>query len=253
MGRERSRAYPGINLEKAVQLAKMIKQGLGKGAHDRDSVSKGMGFQKFHGEIGRKIAAMVQFGLLNKKGSTYSLSQLSEKVTHPKNDIEFRDAIREAVFLPDLYKEVMEKYAPEGRLPSQLPNILHREYKITSSASHDAGKLLVESGIYAGVLDDNYQFLTSQSAVGRPEEGGRGFDRTTEEDVGEKGVIDETVETPDDVAPEDVKRPVGYQMFRFAITDGRFVEIKIPPELNAKDLAIIRKQLELFELQAEVG
>ncbi|MNI81549.1 hypothetical protein D3C73_1381750 [compost metagenome] len=41
------------------------------------------------------------------------------------------------------------------------------------------------------------------------------------------------------------------QTFNFSLTDGRFAQLMVPTGLKVKDIKILRKQIELLELQIE--
>lgn len=241
--KERSRAYPGSTLEQSVNYARKIREALGKGAYDREALANALGYSSASGDVARKIAAMVQFGLLDKSGNQYKLSLLSESITHPKDDKEFKDALVKAIYLPPLFKEVLTKFEPDGLIPKQLPNILYRDHGITNAASSEASQIFLQSCVYAGILNENNQFV-----------------QITNEQEGSCLPLDNLkdnsdVPTPDNIPPQ---KSIGFeinrtdtQMFKFALTKGKFAELIVPTELKNKDIAIIRKQIELLELQVD--
>lgn len=75
--KQRSAAYPVINLESAINRLILLNQSLGKGPYSRTDAAKGMGYSGLSGASSRTVAALVQYGLLDRSGNTYSLSELS--------------------------------------------------------------------------------------------------------------------------------------------------------------------------------
>lgn len=249
--RERSKAYPGCALEDCVRFTSMIKKALGRGTHDRESLAKAMGFSTVSGAVSPKIAALVHFGLLERTGSGYELSALSRSITDPLDEGERRKAVRDAFALPTLYQEIIDKFELDGKIPSHLATHLHRFHGITDSASTQAAEIFVSSGRYAGALDESNNIMRADlqetKVVGEVL-----ADRTTAEPVQVAPPGIHPVLPP--LAPFNVPAqfPSGHQRFEFAITQGRTVVLTVPTDLNSKDIRIIRKQIELLELQAGI-
>ncbi len=246
--RERSRAYPGATLQDCVEFTKLVKKALGKGAHDRNSLAKAMGFGSVSGAVSPKIAAMVHFGLLDRDGSDYELSDFSKRITDSLDNTEFATALREAFRMPVLYREILEKFSSEGEIPSQLPVHLHRFHGITDSASHQASEIFLASGRFAGVIDDANKIVASF-----PDQNELLHEVPREEGRDSATAPDSTLtNTSPIVTTPPLHVSLAHQRFEFSISQGRTVVLLVPSELNAKDIRIIRKQIELLELQAGI-
>jgi hypothetical protein len=245
--RERSKAYPGANLEDCAEYLRLIKVNLGKGVHDRDSLAKAMGYDKASGSVNPKIAALVHFGFLQRALGGYELTPNAARITDPLNQEEKRDEVHSAFTRPTLYQQLLEKFAAEGQIPVQLATHLHRFHGITAASSKSAAQIFLESGRYAGVLDAEGKIISSRS--------------TTTPSAPSSGEASQAQNKPtlvvsngDHEGLPDEKKSVsgGTQRFEFAISDGRTATISVPSELNERDIKIIKKQIELLELQAGV-
>lgn len=250
--RERSKAYPGCALEDCVRFVGMIKKALGRGTHDRESLAKAMGFSTVSGAVSPKIAALVHFGLMERTGAGYELSELSRSITDFLDDGERRRAIREAFALPTLYQEIIAKFEPDGKIPSQLATHLHRFHGITDAASAQAAEIFISSGRYAGALDEFNNITRSElheaKAMSEP------LAAIQPAEISQ--VIPPSippVQQPPTPISVPAQTPSGHQRFEFSITQARTVVLVVPSDLNAKDIKIIRKQIELLELQAGIG
>lgn len=250
--RERSRSYPSVNLEKAIEDTKQVRTKLGRGKIDKEQISVALGYQSYNGKSGTRISTMVQFGLLEKKDG-YSLSKLSEKITHPKDQVELDSAILEAFKTPELYSELVERYLGDGRFPDQLENILCRDFGITASASQEATRRFIESAQFAKLIDENKIFITSNNEeLDKLEE----FEQTiyipTPTNRHQRSevvdMVPVTFGTDSHNSPFDNDRK---QTFNFSLTDGKFAQLMVPTGLKVKDIQILRKQIELLELQVE--
>ncbi|WP_276356457.1 hypothetical protein [Cohnella caldifontis] len=249
--KERSRSYPSASLEKAIEDTKLVKSKLGSGKLDRDQISIALGYQRINGLAGTRISTMVQFGLLDKDDG-YSLSKLSEKITHPKSKEERNEAILEAFLKPELYAELVQRYQGDGRFPDQLDNILYRDFGITANASQDAAKLFIQSAQFANLIDEARVFLHNETIE---------IHQNEEE-------IDQTVyiPTPNKYQQPDIVDMIAVtnsgtyinnysmdskQTFNFSLSEGKFAQVIVPTGLKTRDIQILRKQIELLELQIE--
>ena len=85
--RERSVAYPGIPLEEAVAAALSLRTALGKAAFSREDAANALGYKGVSGASSVKVASLVHYGILNRTGNTYVLSELSERISHPPSEV----------------------------------------------------------------------------------------------------------------------------------------------------------------------
>lgn len=147
----RSSGYPGFALDECVEGVQKVKQELGNGSSSRDLIAKAMGYSGLTGASGTKISACVHFGLLDRTGNAYALSELSRRVLTPLSDDERREAVVEAMRAPVLYNKLIEAYAGRA-LPGMLENILVRDYKIIDNSAKRAAEIFKKSLEYAGML-----------------------------------------------------------------------------------------------------
>jgi len=253
MARERSRAYPAYGLKDAVEWAGAIQKNIGRGVFDRDMAAHSFGSAGGSGTVPRKVASMVQFGILDLQKGGYKLSNLGLKIVMPCNDAERKEAIVEAFGAPPLYKDVLARYAPEGCIPTQLPNILAREFRIAPPAAPSAVRVFLDSGRYAGVLNDEGEIID-----------GAGF-RADESDslpLDGVGVDEESCSTdsrgqsdtrPAPLRADSADQPMraGQQIQELRLSKGT-ARLIVPEELSSRDIKLLQKMLEVWALQVEL-
>jgi hypothetical protein len=250
--RERSKAYPGTSLEDCVGYVREIKTNLGKGIHDRDSLARALGFERATGAVNPKIASLVHFGFLDRAEGGYELSPNALKITDPISESEAKEEVRAAFHRPVLYQEILEKFKQEGQIPLQLATHLHRFHGITDAASGTAADIFLESGRFAGVLDQSNRFVADETAP-RDRNGNEQENGAAESMIEDRAPVEKGDVAKDRAAIEHPPKSIpGSQRFEFAVTGGHTVVLIVPAQLNDKDIKIIRKQVELLELQASI-
>jgi hypothetical protein len=131
--KSRSPAYPSINLETAIQRARLL--------HDKErtyptpiaTVAAHWSYSSLNGAALGAIAALKKYGLLDDEGSgnqrKAKLSQLAEVILVHPDDAVRRTAIAEAALRPSVHRELWEKYH------DQLPSDSSLRWELT----HDRG------------------------------------------------------------------------------------------------------------------
>lgn len=233
---ERSRAYPVISLGPAVEAIQKIVHDLGSGDHDRSSLTQALGYASPTGLAARKVAALVHFGLLERDKSTYRVTSLADQILHPKDDEERTRAIREAFVRPAVFNELCDKYAAEGKVPRQLSNLLFRDHQISRNAASDVAQVFLESGTYAGVLNEGGWFTNAND--------GAVVESTPPAPAPAEAPTAPRLTSPP--APEAVTAQ-DQQRFEIGLSAGR-AQLVVPVELNRNDIVKLRKLLELIEL-----
>jgi hypothetical protein len=152
--RERSIAYPSINLEKAIELVSKLRSELGKGPYSREDAAKGIGYAGISGASARSVAALVHYGLLERNGDTYQISELGEEIIHPtdETDAKRKMALVTAAKSPKLFQKIVNRFQGQS-LPGLLDNILVRE-GVSSNYSKEVATILKESLIFSGILQN---------------------------------------------------------------------------------------------------
>lgn len=159
MKRERSTAYPVLDLATAYRILRQDLAGLGTAELDRDQMAKKLGYQTAWGGLAaRKIGALVHYGLLNRRANRYGLSPLGLRLQNlDLGDPEFFSAICSALEHPTLFKALLDRYRDFGKLPTNLAQEL-ATFGITERASADVAELFRNSALFAGVLDTGELF-----------------------------------------------------------------------------------------------
>lgn len=162
----KSREYPAINLRKAVDLARRIYE-KDRWAESPVAVAvKHMGYGGLNGVSRTSLSALKKYGLLEYLGSgdnlRVKLSDLSKKIFTPVNEDETAEAIWEAMCLPQINAEVLEKY-PNWQLPSPetFANVLERDFRMQHGAANS----------YIADLNESLEFARSyKRSEGQSEE-----------------------------------------------------------------------------------
>ncbi len=236
----RSKAYPGVALDACVEQLKAVRRAIGPGPHSREAMADAVGVAS--NTFIRTVAAMCHFGLMVRASDGYQVTDLGRQVLDPL-DGELPDAMHQAVYNPRLYSQVLTHFETEGQLPNRLATVLHRRFGITHNAADLAAKILIRSAEHAGVIDGDLRFMRTKGAetpLPREEDDQRA---ATVSDVKFKNTAEASV----------VRSDSDQQEFYFRLTEGRFALLRVPAELNSRDIEIITKQIELLELQVGDG
>ncbi len=164
--RERSHSYPIFDLAVAYRILRQELAGLGIGEHDRPAIFFCLGHTaEVSGGAARKVAALLQYGLLNQRGSLYGLSPLGLRVQRlAEGDPEFRSALSVCLENPPLFRRILERFRSAGRLPKDLSSTL-KDLDITAKASTEAAAVFWRSAVFAGVLAVDGRLIASQDEV----------------------------------------------------------------------------------------
>lgn len=149
--KKRSASYPAFNLEQAVEATRQLKDKLGDGPYSREHMAVALGYKGVTGSSGMKIAACVNFGLLDRTGNTYSQSDLARKLFHYIDNEEREATLIEAFGHPSLYQKLIAEYSGKS-LPGMLESILVRNYGIQENAAKGAVTNFKESAEFVGAL-----------------------------------------------------------------------------------------------------
>ena len=237
---ERSRAYPVLNLEEGSRAIGEILSRLGDGAFGREVLAEVLGYSNAHGGPGaRKIAALAQYGLLRRRAGRYSPTPLARRIAEAGHAQERESALRRALRQPPLFRALIERYAPQGRVPAHLASVLWREHGITRKASRAAAETFLQSARYAGVLDRDGVLLPGEPAGPPPPER-----RPPERRPPERRRRQESPRQPAASAAAE-----GQQRFEVALTGGRVARLLLPLGLCREDLEIVRRQIDFLEYQ----
>ncbi len=214
-----------------------ILTGLGDGSFSRELLGEVLGYSNARGGPGaRKIAALAQYGFLQRRAGLYSPTSLAREAL-ASSEAARRGALQRALQHPPLFAALLDRYEPQGRVPAQLAGVLWRDYGITQKASHVAAATFYKSARYAGVLDRDGAFVPD-SESSRPPDAHQEETRQARQDSNFK---------PPTNARRDSKSTE--QRFEFALTSGKVARLFLPLELCRRDLEIVRKQIDFLEYQ----
>jgi hypothetical protein len=248
----RSRAYPVSPLETAVEDLKTLDRELGRVRHDRDAVAQALGYKSGSGAAARKVAALVQYGFVERHKDEYQVAELADHVLHPTTERERAEALRMAFFNVALFEEVVNSFRAGGRLPGQLANLLYRQHRITAAAKEEVAEILLASAESAGIIDGEGRFLdvAANETAGKRDDDDAQVDEGEDEDEDGHGQPRARDAIKDPTAPKDEFASTAAQMQRVVLTHG-WAELRLPEKLTARDLKKLRKLIEVVALDVE--
>lgn len=159
--RKRSTSYPSINLEEAIQRLSSLNQAYGMSKYSREDAAKGIGYGGLSGASARAVAALVQYGLLERDGNAYTPSSLAKGILFPVSDEEKAKSIKMAAQSPRLFAIIVNQYKGQS-LPTMLENVLMRQ-GIHGGASKEAASAIRDSFAFAGLLKNGIVSLNTQN------------------------------------------------------------------------------------------
>jgi hypothetical protein len=125
---DRSPRYPNADLEDAVlQISKVFSSDR-RNPIDRLVAAKHMGYSSLNGSADKALAALMQYGLLEKvaKGEV-CVSQVAVDILHPEAKNDRSDAISRAAYSPRVFAAIRERF-PDGHFSDEsLKSFLIRE------------------------------------------------------------------------------------------------------------------------------
>lgn len=164
--RERSKAYPVEGLKESEQGAIALYRQFGEEPQSRETLVKGLGYKSAEGGLGpRRVAGFVLFGLFTRSKGKYSPTGLMQDLLRPRSQKEREAALRSALEHSALFKQLLARYRGQGRVPTELANVLIRDFGISKAAAARVARIFLESGRYAGVLDADANFVEAASAT----------------------------------------------------------------------------------------
>ena len=209
---------------------------LGDGSFSREVLGEILGYSNARGGPGaRKIAALAQYGFLSRRAGLYSPTALARETLEGSSEAIRQVALQRALRQPPLFAALLDRYRPQGRVPTQLANVLWRDYGITRKASRVAAENFCTSAREAGLLDRDGAFTpdledlhqaadsSSQPPDSRPQPNTDQDDRRFEQRF--------------------------EQRFEFALTHGRVAKLLLPLKLSRRDLEIVQKQIDFLHYQ----
>lgn len=144
--------YPKIDLRSSVEIATQIEND-SAGKATIDLIANLLNQSPTSSSITGKIAAMGQFGLIDKEGELFVITDLAKKIIYKIDDEQHEKNLKQAFFssqiYSDAYKRLKGKFVPKNEI---LRNILIQEFKISSATAENAVKTLLDSATYANIM-----------------------------------------------------------------------------------------------------
>ena len=242
--KNRSRAYPSLDLHEAIDVLRLLVEVHDFREGDRDCIARLLGHASgLSGVAGRKVAALVHFGLLERRESRYRLTALSRHICDSVAEESFRSALRRAFLIPPLFRELVDSYRPTGAIPRYFAEALP-DHGVTEAARHEVARIFMASGEYAGILAADGVFLDEKSGAPLPSpKATPKQEAVPAQEAPPVNNMQAVVTAPDP----------NIQTLRFFLTDRKMAEIKLPAGLNEDDLHLIRAQVDFLELQVRLS
>lgn len=118
--RKRSPRYPIVGIDEALERARLIYNEDRRAFATFDAILEHMGYkarEKKGGRSARMVATLNQYGLLEKKGGQYRVSDTAFRIFElPEDNPERAQLIRQAALSPPIISKVLRHY--KGELPS---------------------------------------------------------------------------------------------------------------------------------------
>jgi hypothetical protein len=248
--RERSAAYPGVSLEESFKFTLDVLKHFPTKDRIINRADIATVLETSESTVLRDVSACVQFGFFIKLKEGYQISKLFRDIKDPLNDNERRKLFVTAFKSPKLYQQLIEKFDGHA-VPEELKVHLIRFFGIAEKAAPSAAEIFIESAKFCGVLSDKR--VLDVNVI---------FDKITDNNIqvaevipqGENGSKNEDVINHIDITPKEneVRRLPAvndlYEDVRVKVTNNKFIFLKYPQELNKKDIAILRKEIEKIEI-----
>ena len=107
MARVRSPNYPALSLADAVERVGRVFQKEHRHPSPKEVVMKGMGYGGVNGASLGALSAAVKYGLLDKQGDQYRVSDRMLTILHPHTSQEKAEALEAAATAPPLFADMM--------------------------------------------------------------------------------------------------------------------------------------------------
>jgi hypothetical protein len=236
----RGRKVPRHNLREAIDFLKQIHVGCGRGPIDRENLAKALGHSSENGASNAKVGALTHFGLLERAGGAYRLSELAFGIISPTLEGEEHACLAKAALNPAVYSELYAEFCGNA-IPRLLPNLMQRRFGMSASIADTASRIFTESLEYGGLLRNGVVLRDTVAEARGPSES-------------EEPQIPSTTETRAN-APQkslrmqdsSVRSTTEARQFHVPLSRGRSGVMQLPLEMTATDVERIRGWLNLME------
>lgn len=237
--RTRSRGHPGIDLRSARQLLSALAAEHGDQVFKRDEGANTLGYSSgSSGLPARKLAALVHYGLLNRRPGAFKVSPLGHQLLSSSDLPEIRRARKEAFLNPALFREIIDRYRAAGHLPRYFDHALVEEFGISEKASRDVAEIFIDSGRFAEALSQDNEILEADRAS-------EPFEARMIADSVDSGLVEKRT------APAAAELPTELRTTNVPLDgQGRHAVLSLPKILYSQDLETLRRYLDFLEPMA---
>ena len=237
---QRSKAYPRIGIEEAIQIVKEIHRAVGSGPFSREAVAESMGLSPKSGYANSKTAAMVHYGFLSRTGSSYKMTALADRVLHPTHIEEERDAAIEAIRNPTLFVGLFDRFNGNP-LPSLLPNILARDFGISGKQADDVAEIFRSSVDFVGLL---------RNGILHKDPGTNSSDPPPDHNSNKEQQLNTVVtrgSAPTYIGTTTTGTALGSRQYQIPLRRSEVAVLSLPSHVEQRDLERIKQWIDLME------
>jgi hypothetical protein len=114
MERQRSPSYPSLSLPQAVDMVAKLHKANRTSTISRETAAKDLGYTGLTGRSLTVIAALAQYGLIERAGKgDIKVTRRAVDILHSVDSADRAEAIQDAAFAPNLFQQLHERF-PEG-------------------------------------------------------------------------------------------------------------------------------------------
>lgn len=144
---------PRKSLEQALRVAKALREVPAGEVADWSQIARAMGIGPGNQMNKYYLWSAQAYGLIDKDGEHFSLSEIGRKILTPTRMNEDKEAIVRAVLTPIIFSRFFTDYNGSP-FPGEehIGNVLEVRYSVPRERIEEAKNLLRENGIFAGIL-----------------------------------------------------------------------------------------------------
>jgi hypothetical protein len=234
---------PQASLTKAIEFVKTVRKVGGNGDAPTADVMKEMGINvKTTRSWSFTVPAAMQFGLVERIGrgddAKLRVTDLAKRIVQSVSPEELHAAKMAALRSPQLYEQLLEKYA-DCEVPARdgLINLLCRDFKILDSTAPNTADCFLESLAEAGVIKDN-----RIAPNGKPPAAGQTPPPPN------PPLVSGVSEATKNEELTTIQVPASFVPHHFTLRKNMVVIIPLPPDLKTKEVERLSKWLATLPL-----
>ena len=235
--KNKSRSYPSFSLEECLQLTEKIHSSFGNRLSTRKEIADACDFSE--GYMVKFVSSCKQFDLLEiEHGNGYRPSKtFINEILLAENEEAKQKTLIQCVTKPSLYSEILEKYK---KIPGSLPVILVKDFGIQLNVKDKVAEVFIESLKFVNAISEDGIIKLNSTKTSKNESIS---DKVVHEDNGESENDNDT--SSDDASKDPnklknsnhiLKKRSGVKIADIKITNGRFVALEFPENINNQDI-----------------